>query len=159
MFLIGAHRDDSLRSSETDCSACTQIVGGTGVTPAYQFVNDMLRDSPAPTTTDRPAVSIVYASPSPSRILLKTELDQLAQADPGHVSTRYFVDRLDVAREPAPSDVTVGFLDRGNVEKAIGRRVAGKRRAVVVCGPESCVRRCPPRLGQKWTDAFRASAG
>ncbi|POY71192.1 hypothetical protein BMF94_5503 [Rhodotorula taiwanensis] len=115
------------------------IVGGTGVTPAYQFVNDMLRDSPAPTTTDRPAVSIVYASPSPSRILLKTELDQLAQADPGHVSTRYFVDRLDVAREPAPSDVTVGFLDRGNVEKAIGRRVAGKRRAVVVCGPESMI--------------------
>lgn len=119
-----------------------QVVGGTGITPAFQLVNDMLR-SPASETHSaaghaRPAVSVVYASPSPSRVLLKHELDALAAQDPAHVSLHYLVDRPEAGttKEQVPPDLTVGLIDRQKLEKAIGPRRAERRRVVVVCGPE-----------------------
>lgn len=131
----------------TDKSAIlSQIVGGTGITPAYQFANDML--SSGDSAAARPAVSIVYASPSPSRIILEQELDELSARDPEHVKVHYLVDRPDPAG-PAPSSpaVSVGLINRNKVEQALGQRSDGSRRAVIVCGPDGCVPASPIRPG------------
>ncbi|GAA5867904.1 hypothetical protein JCM3774_004716 [Rhodotorula dairenensis] len=120
------------------------VVGGTGITPAFQFVNDMLRsaaaNAPPSSASARPAVSIVYASPSPSRVLLKKELDALAAQDPAHVSLHYLVDRPEPGTlTKPPPDMTVGLIDRSKLETAIGPKQDEKRRVVLVCGPEGMV--------------------
>ncbi|GAA6043239.1 hypothetical protein JCM8097_008477 [Rhodosporidiobolus ruineniae] len=123
------------------------VVGGTGVSPAYQLIQDSFASpssssTPAP-ATKHPLISVVYASPSPSRILLKTPLDIMSfQGDP-EVKLHYFVDRLDegMDRRDLPRGVQVGMLDKGKLERAIGKggKGDGKRRVVVVCGPEGMV--------------------
>ncbi|GAA5981392.1 hypothetical protein JCM10908_004092 [Rhodotorula pacifica] len=118
------------------------VVGGTGITPAYQFVHDMLRsDAASSSSVPRPAVSIIYASPSPSRVLLKKELDSFTAQDPAHVSLHYLVDRPDAgsSKKQVPPDLSVGFIERPKLEKAIGAKDQEKRRVVVVCGPEGMV--------------------
>ncbi|BGP44487.1 Phenylalanyl-tRNA synthetase, beta subunit, cytoplasmic [Rhodotorula kratochvilovae] len=117
------------------------VVGGTGVTPAYQLIHDTL-SSPSSPSAPSPAVSIVYASPSPSRILLKDSLDALVAKDPAHVKVHYLVDRLDAgqAQGAVLPGTEVGFVDRTRLEKLIGRGGdKSRRRIVVVCGPEGMV--------------------
>ncbi|GAA6002697.1 hypothetical protein JCM10207_007632 [Rhodosporidiobolus poonsookiae] len=114
------------------------VVGGTGISPAYQLLADSF-SSPSPST---PALSIVYASPSPSRILLKSQLDALSSQPARDVKVQYLVDRLDpeTGKKGLPQDGVVGMLDRKKLEKAIGRGGAqGKRRIIVVCGPDPMV--------------------
>lgn len=96
----------------------------------------MLATSSSPSSA--PSVSIVYASPSPSRILLKDSLDALRQQDPTRVSLHYLADRLDpnTFSKTAPRDVTIAFPDRNTLKKLVGKKEAGKRRVVIVCGPE-----------------------
>ncbi|GAA5955359.1 hypothetical protein JCM8115_001925 [Rhodotorula mucilaginosa] len=119
------------------------VVGGTGITPAYQFVNDMLREAEPSSSspTPRPAVSVVYASPSPSRVLLKNELDALKARDSDHVAVHYLVDRPEAgtSKKQLPTDMAVGLIDRSKLESAIGQKQQDKRRVVVVCGPEGMV--------------------
>ncbi|KAK4055153.1 hypothetical protein OIV83_000433 [Microbotryomycetes sp. JL201] len=110
------------------------IVGGTGVTPAYQF----LRSLPLSAST---RVCIIYASPSPSQVLVKQELDQLVAAH-SNSSIRYLVDVMD--NQPDQSAATRQFsVGRVSAEKLnawIGSaRQVDSRRAVVVCGPEPMV--------------------
>lgn len=58
---------------------------------------------------------------------------------------QYLVDRLDgeTGNKGLEEGTEVGMLDRKRVEKAIGRGgvgvEGGKRRVVIVCGPEGCV--------------------
>ncbi|GAA5987634.1 hypothetical protein JCM11641_001175 [Rhodosporidiobolus odoratus] len=116
------------------------VVGGTGISPAYQLLHDAFLPSSA--SSPFPALSIVYASPSPSRILLRAELDTLAFRDPSKkIDIRYFVDRLDEqGKAGLPDGGVVGFLDKQKLEKAIGRGgQREKRRMVVVCGPEGMI--------------------
>lgn len=115
-------------------SRIRQVVGGTGVAPAYQFVKDMLSAS----SIDTPKVSIVYASPSPSRILLKDSLDAFREQDPSRLSLHYLADRLDpnTSSKTAPQDVTIAFPDGMTLKKLLGKKEDGKRRVVIVCGPE-----------------------
>ncbi|GAA5888834.1 hypothetical protein JCM6882_002871 [Rhodosporidiobolus microsporus] len=120
------------------------VVGGTGVSPAYQLIHDSLRTSSSSPSSPSPAISVIYASPSPSRILLKSSLDALtaqAQAADKKIKVQYFVDRLDAdGKKGLPEGATVGMLNRKGLEKAIGRGGdKEKRRVVVVCGPEGMV--------------------
>lgn len=117
-------------------SRSRQVVGGTGITPAYQFVNDTLASSAFSSAT--PKVSIVYASPTPSRILLKGSLDAFRQQDPSRLSLHYLADRLDpnMSGKTAPQDVTIAFPDGKTLKKLLGKKEDGKRRVVIVCGPE-----------------------
>ncbi|GAA5918414.1 hypothetical protein JCM1841_003951 [Sporobolomyces salmonicolor] len=121
------------------------IVGGTGVTPAYQLLNDTLRSSSSPSSSGSfpsPAVSLIYASPSPSRILLRPELDSFAAQDPSKVSIKYLVDGLDpgTGKSSLPRDSVLGMLDRKKLQEWIGKGGdKSKRRMVVVCGPEGMI--------------------
>ncbi|GAA5898103.1 hypothetical protein JCM8208_000155 [Rhodotorula glutinis] len=117
------------------------VVGGTGVTPAHQLIHDSLASSSPSSSAPSPAVSVIYASPSPSRILLRNELDALTAQRPGQLKVHYLVDRLDAAGASAPPPgAEVGFLDGKVLGRLIGRGgQPGKRRVVVVCGPEGMV--------------------
>ncbi|GAA5858720.1 hypothetical protein JCM8547_004955 [Rhodosporidiobolus lusitaniae] len=121
------------------------VVGGTGVSPACQLLADTLSSSSASASSasPSPALSIVYASPSPSRILLKPELDALSSQAGKDVKVQYLVDNLDpeTGKKGLPEGVLVGMLDKKKLEKVIGKggRGDGKRRVVVVCGPEGMV--------------------
>ncbi|KPV78156.1 uncharacterized protein RHOBADRAFT_50662 [Rhodotorula graminis WP1] len=119
------------------------VVGGTGVTPAYQLIHDTLASSSS-SSAPSPTVSVVYASPSPSRILLRNELDALTAQRPGQLKVHYLVDRLDAdpraSGASAPAGAEVGFLDSKVLSRLIGRGgQPEKRRVVVVCGPEGMV--------------------
>ncbi|GAA5827251.1 hypothetical protein JCM11251_001191 [Rhodosporidiobolus azoricus] len=118
------------------------VVGGTGVSPAYQLISDTLA-SPSSSSKPSPQVSVIYASPSPSRILLKSSLDALTAQNPEKkIKVQYFVDTLDAAegKKGLPEGATVSMLDKKQLEKALGKgREEGKRRAVVVCGPEGMI--------------------
>lgn len=109
-----------------------QIVGGTGITPAYQLLEHVLAQ-PSP-----PKISVIYASPSPSGIFLKPALDAFVQQNSAKVSLNYLVDRLDPGVK-AGAELHVGSVDRHVVNKLIGRGGSVARRMVVVCGPEGSV--------------------
>lgn len=111
-----------------------QIVGGTGVTPAVQYLAAMATSG----ATRRPAVSVIFSSPMPSRILLKSTLDAFA-ARHQDVKVRYLVDEPD-QQGSVPSELSVGRLQVKQLEammiSMMGAREDGKRTRVVVCGPE-----------------------
>ncbi|GAA5997244.1 cytochrome b5 reductase family protein [Rhodotorula paludigena] len=120
------------------------VVGGTGVTPAYQLIHDSLASPPSSSpSAPPPSINVVYASPSPSRILLKDRLDSFAASDPSRrISLHYLVDMLDAdgGKASLPSGTEVGFIDRKKLERYIGRGgVKEKRRMVIVCGPEGMI--------------------
>jgi len=142
-------------------SCATQVVGGTGITPAYQFLRSAFAPSSASAAPfSPPKISIVYSSPTPSTILLKQELDALACQHPDRVTVRYLVDREDGPPPPpikagwslwgskpaAPAlqsrgdGVLVGRAGAREMGEWLGRGTgsdqAGPRRVVVVCGPE-----------------------
>ena len=50
------------------------VCGGTGITPAYQLIVAMMKDS-----QDETQVALVFSNVSPSDVLLRGELDQLAE--------------------------------------------------------------------------------
>lgn len=135
--------------------ASVQIVGGTGITPALQFLKSTLA---APSTSPPPKITVIYSSPSPSSILLKEQLDCLAIRHPDRLNLRYLVDREDTPAPPAKAGwrlwgspaakglqaredgVLIGRAGVEDLEAWIGMGTgaekAGQRRVVVVCGPE-----------------------
>jgi hypothetical protein len=107
-----------------------QIAGGTGVTPAYQCINDSQQARPSASS---PTLSLVYASASPSSIFLRPQLDQFNKT--GTLSkVRYHVDRSD--QPTLPENTRLGLMDGKSLEEFVGRKDPTTRRVIVICGPE-----------------------
>ncbi|KAG1681583.1 hypothetical protein FOA52_014091 [Chlamydomonas sp. UWO 241] len=64
------------------------VCGGTGITPMYQVVNAILKNP-----RDKTKVSLIYGSITEEDILLRKELDVLAQAHPGRFKVLYVLDK------------------------------------------------------------------
>lgn len=64
------------------------IVGGTGITPAYQLLSYIFQDG----NQHIPMFHLMYANRSPDQILLKDELNQLQEKYPEKLKITYFVD-------------------------------------------------------------------
>ncbi|EKG14467.1 Oxidoreductase FAD/NAD(P)-binding protein [Macrophomina phaseolina MS6] len=62
------------------------IAGGAGITPIYQLVHGILANP-----EDRTTVSVVYGANSDADVLLKDELDELAQRFPGRLAVTYTI--------------------------------------------------------------------
>uniref|UniRef100_A0A7S1T145 NADH-cytochrome b5 reductase n=1 Tax=Tetraselmis chuii TaxID=63592 RepID=A0A7S1T145_9CHLO len=60
------------------------IAGGTGITPMYQVMRAILRD-----TSDQTMISLIYANVAEEDILLRAELDEMAAAYPEQVTVYY----------------------------------------------------------------------
>ena len=64
------------------------VCGGTGITPAWQLLVDILRRK-----DDETKVTLLYSSVSPSDVLLRAELDELAEKHQSRFHLFYSVDR------------------------------------------------------------------
>jgi cytochrome-b5 reductase len=84
------------------------VAAGTGITPMWQVIQAALSD---PKDTTR--FSLVYASSSPERILLKEELDRAAALHPERFRLCYLVSEAGTARGESglPAGVRLGRID------------------------------------------------
>lgn len=121
-----------------------QIVGGTGVTPAIQYLEHTL--SPHAPAGSNAKVTIIYSCPTPSTTLLSSLLDQYVKEFPDRVKVNYLVDRLDESKRSTDKTkkMTVGRVNKKVLKQLIGeggqKGVAKKgKRVVMISGPEGFV--------------------
>lgn len=100
------------------------IGGGTGITPLYQVLHEI-----AKRPEDKTKVTLIYASQSPSDILLKKELDALVAKKPDQFKIHYFVDKADSSWKGETGFISKEFLEK-NLFPAKADNVE-----VFVCGP------------------------
>ncbi|GME93528.1 unnamed protein product [[Candida] boidinii] len=103
----------------------TLIGGGTGITPLYQLIHKILTNP-----NDNTRISLIYGSTSPEDILLKGELDSLAQTHPQQFSIDYFVDKAPTGTE---FNGKVGYITEEDLKKSLFG--PSKDSHVFVCGP------------------------
>jgi NAD(P)H-flavin reductase len=112
------------------------IAGGTGITPMYQVIKAVLKNS-----NDKTQMALLYANQSPDDILLREELDALAAAD-SRFKVWYTVDRVE---EEENWKYSVGFVNRQMVEENLFP--AAPDAITVICGPPPMVKfACLPAL-------------
>lgn len=70
------------------CRAIGMIAGGTGVTPMYQVARAVLENP-----SDRTVLSLLFANVTEDDILLKSELDSLAQSHPNRFKVKYVLNQ------------------------------------------------------------------
>jgi len=99
------------------------VAGGTGITPMYQVACALLKDP-----RDRTRLSLVYGSLSEADILLRAELDALAEAHPGRFSVHHVLNTA-----PAGWTQGQGFITREVLEAKLPAPGSGV--AVLRCGP------------------------
>lgn len=102
------------------------IGGGTGITPLYQVVHEVLKNS-----SDNTKITLLYGSKTPEDILLKPELDSLASKYPDQLTVKYYVDSLGDAK--AGENMTVGYITKEVLESSLPKPSDDSH--VFICGP------------------------
>jgi cytochrome-b5 reductase len=102
------------------------IGGGTGITPLYQVVHEVLKNS-----ADHTKITLLYGSKTPDDILLKPELDALAAKYPNQLTVKYFVDSLGDKKEDPT--VNVGYITKEVLESNLPKPSDNSH--VFICGP------------------------
>lgn len=103
----------------------TLIGGGTGITPLYQIITQVLK-----TKGDNTKINLLYGSQSPADILLKPELDALAAAHPDQFKITYFVDKSDGDSSFVGK---TGYISKDDIKAAVTGPSPTSH--VFVCGP------------------------
>eukprot|EP01025_Chloroclados_australasicus_P043903 TRINITY_DN4713_c0_g2_i1.p2 TRINITY_DN4713_c0_g2~~TRINITY_DN4713_c0_g2_i1.p2 ORF type:complete len:856 (+),score=123.10 TRINITY_DN4713_c0_g2_i1:117-2684(+) len=112
----------------------SMIAGGTGITPMYQVINAILKDS-----ADTTQMALLYANQTEEDILLREELDGLA-AKHSNFKIHYTLDR------PAPGwKYSQGFIDEQMIRNNLF--APGDESIVLMCGPPPMLKfACYPNL-------------
>lgn len=100
------------------------LAGGTGITPMYQVLREILENK-----SDKTKLSLYYASISPDDILLKKEIDDYAASYKDQFDVTYFVDNPDKSWTGETGYISKEFLEK-NLFKPEEDNVK-----VFVCGP------------------------
>lgn len=101
------------------------IVGGTGVTPALQVINEVLRNP-----SDKTELYLLFANVSPQDILLKETIDKWA-IEHKNFHVTYFIDNK---HEDWKGEV--GRIDQKAIEKTLPIKASeGNDVLVYACGP------------------------
>lgn len=104
------------------------IGGGSGITPLYQVLNYAL-----PSPQNKTKFTLVYSNVSPSDILLRPQLDELAQKYPDHLKVVYVVDK---ASEGDKWDGPTGYITKDLLVKlGVDSKNGDVKHKVFVCGP------------------------
>lgn len=105
----------------------TMVAGGSGIAPMIQALHPLLS-----TPGDSTRVRLLYGSLSPADIMLRTELDALAQQHPDRLTVHYVVGRG--AHEAAPPGWAgeSGWIDEDKVKRLAFPPAADT--AVWLCG-------------------------
>ncbi len=133
-------RGSSGRSSRT--SIPTQIVAGTGITPAFQLISSELNKWARDTK-----LTVLYAAPRPSAFLLLPELCELQRTHPDQLRVslwaedassvkvkRLFWDFLPGHWMGMP--IKEGRIGNGDVKQTIKKQGGMDGAVVLVCGPD-----------------------
>lgn len=121
------------------------IAGGTGITPMYQIIQHVLQ-----TPNDITKLSLLFANVSTNDILLKRELDELAQQHRDRFRVTYKVDRI------SDDEDWKGEVGRINVEM-IKRHmprpssIEDDSVLVMVCGPPGMMQLVSGELTKDYT--------
>jgi len=118
----------------SSCKFMSFVVGGTGITPAWQIINAVLRDP-----EDQTQLRLVYANRSPADILLRQELDNLAASHKERFQCWYTVDVL--TDQDQGWEFDVGFITKEMLEKHIFQ-AEGSDAVVGMCGPPIMIEKC-----------------
>lgn len=102
------------------------IGGGTGITPLYQVIHEVLKND-----ADKTKITLLYGSKTPEDTLLKPELDALAAKYPNQFSVEYFVDSLGDSK--AAENVKVGQISKDVLASSLPKPSADSH--VFICGP------------------------
>ncbi len=107
------------------------IAGGTGITPMLQLIREMFFDK-----GDSTNISLVFGNQTPSDILLRGEIDDLALEQPNRFKQWYTVDR------DAPNDwrYDVGFITEQMLKDHLPP--PGDDVLIVMCGPPPMIQAC-----------------
>uniref|UniRef100_D8PK57 NADH-cytochrome b5 reductase n=2 Tax=Schizophyllum commune (strain H4-8 / FGSC 9210) TaxID=578458 RepID=D8PK57_SCHCM len=100
------------------------IAGGTGITPMLQVVKAALKDA-----NDKTKLTLIYANVNYEDILLKKEIDALAEAHPDQFSVYYVLNN-----PPEGWLGGVGFVTKDMIEKHMPPS-SMKDAKVLMCGP------------------------
>lgn len=106
------------------------IAGGSGVTPMYQLMQAITSDP-----EDRTQAYLLFANQSEDDILLRKEIEQMAEQHPDRIKFWYTVDRS--TPEWAYS---TGFIDADMIEKHLP--AADDKTGIFMCGPPPMISEC-----------------
>jgi len=127
--------DKKAEPSNLKVSRVSMIAGGTGITPMLQLVRAVFRD-PEDTT----CLSLLFANQTEEDILLRAELEEVAEQHPDRFKLWYTVDR------PAEGwKYSSGFINADMIEKALFPPDSDN--LVLLCGPPPMINfACIPNL-------------
>ncbi|KAK9768867.1 hypothetical protein K7432_000098 [Basidiobolus ranarum] len=100
------------------------IAGGTGITPMLQVLRKIFKN-PA----DKTKITLIFANVTEEDILLREELDKLAQEHKGQLEIHYTLDK-----PPSNWSHDQGRVDKEKIQKYIPK--PGKDVMVFICGPD-----------------------
>lgn len=107
------------------------IAGGTGITPMLQLIKRIFHQD---ATDKNVKVSLIYANQTEQDILLKSELDKIAQEHPDRFKVVYALDK-------APTNWTgvSGFVNKDVIQEHLPGPQA-EDSVIFVCGPPPMVK-------------------
>eukprot|EP00128_Syssomonas_multiformis_P010900 Colp12_sorted_trinity150504_noHs@13837 len=121
------------------------IAGGTGITPMYQVVNEIL-ENPA----DKTQVDLIFANVTEDDILLKKQLDELAKKH------KNFKVHYVLEKPPKEWTGSVGYVTDAIINKHIG--MPSNDTMVFVCGPPGMMQAISGEKAKDYTQGELAGA-
>ncbi|VEU19722.1 DEKNAAC100494 [Brettanomyces naardenensis] len=103
----------------------TLIGAGTGITPLYQLIHQILKNK-----EDKTKVTLLYGNKTPDDILLKPILDTLARSHPDQFQVKYFVDKKEDAEDFVGK---IGFIGKDDLKSVL--KGPSPLTHVFICGP------------------------
>jgi cytochrome-b5 reductase len=100
------------------------VVGGSGITPAFQVLQEIVQDA-----NDRTPVDLIFANNTEDDILLKDKLDAIA-AEHAHIRVHYVL-----SQPPTNWSGHTGYVSRELLETLLPPASAGANVLIGVCGP------------------------
>lgn len=99
------------------------IGGGTGITPLYQLMNEITKNP-----EDKTKVNLFYGNLTENDILIKKELDTIAESYKDQVKVVYFLDKA-----PEGWNGETGYMSKEYLQSNLPG--PGKDNKIFVCGP------------------------